>query len=186
MCILNYSRDILDTLKIQTLSEVDSINSFDFSTLYTTIPHAKLKSKLKENILNYCYSHKNEDRRMITLFLGLWTYISLRTTLMPMQNILKMSLNCWNFLSTIFTWSLADRFSSKKVGISIGTNCTPYLPTYFFTGMSWLLKACEKRLIQKFNFIDRYMDDALSVTNSKISEFINLIYPCEFEIKATT
>ena len=34
----------------------------DFSTLYTTIPHDKLKSKLKE-IINQYFFHKNGNRR---------------------------------------------------------------------------------------------------------------------------
>ena len=38
------------------------LKSFDFSTLYTTIPHDKLKSKLKA-IINQCFFFKNVNRR---------------------------------------------------------------------------------------------------------------------------
>ena len=48
-----------------------------------------------------------------------------------------------------------------------------------------LLKAVKKHLAQKFNFTCRYINDVLSLNNSKISEFIYLIYPCELEIKDT-
>ena len=52
--------------------------------------------------------------------------------------------------------------------------------------MQSLLKAGTKRLAQQFNFTYRYIDDVLSLNNSKISEFIGVIYPCKFDIKDTT
>ena len=62
MWILKNSKELLENLKAQSLHSVNSIKSFDFSTLYTTIPHDKLKSKLKE-IINQCFFHKNGNRR---------------------------------------------------------------------------------------------------------------------------
>ena len=43
--------------------------SFDFSTLYTTIPHQKLKSRLATNIRN-SFIHNNGNRRYKYLVLG--------------------------------------------------------------------------------------------------------------------
>ena len=48
--ILKNSKELLENLKAQSLHSVNSIKYFDFSALYTTIPHDKLKSKLKEII----------------------------------------------------------------------------------------------------------------------------------------
>jgi hypothetical protein len=50
MWILKNSQDLLDNLKSRSFSHVSSINTFDFSTLYTTLPHDKLKTSLKETI----------------------------------------------------------------------------------------------------------------------------------------
>ena len=47
----------------------DSIKSFGFSTLYTAIPHDKLKSKLKE-FINQCFFHKNDNRRFQYVVIG--------------------------------------------------------------------------------------------------------------------
>ena len=49
-----------------------------------------------------------------------------------------------------------------------------------------LLKEGKKHLAQKFNFSYRYIDEVLSLNNSKISEFIELICSYELEIKNTT
>ena len=51
------SKKLVENLKAQSLHSVNSLKSFDFSTLYITIPHDKLKSKLKE-IINQFFSHK--------------------------------------------------------------------------------------------------------------------------------
>jgi hypothetical protein len=48
MWILKNSNDLLDNLKSRSFSQVSSIKTFDFSTLYTTLPHDKLKTRLKE------------------------------------------------------------------------------------------------------------------------------------------
>ena len=37
-----------------------------------------------------------------------------------------------------------------------------------------------------FNFTYRYIDDVLSINNSRFAEFLPLIYPLELEIKDTT
>ena len=50
MWILKNSQDLLDNLKSRSFSHVSSIKTFDFSTLYTTLPHDKLKTSLKETI----------------------------------------------------------------------------------------------------------------------------------------
>jgi hypothetical protein len=52
------SKDLLDNLKSRSFSQVSSIKSLDFSTLYTTLPHDKLKTRLKETI-HKAFSHRN-------------------------------------------------------------------------------------------------------------------------------
>ena len=47
------------------------------------------------------------------------------------------------------------------------------------------LKTDKKRLAKKFNFTYRYIDIILSLSNSKFTEMIDLIYPYELEIKVT-
>ena len=49
MWILKNSKELLENLKAQSLHSVNSVKSFDFSTLDTTIPHDKLKSEFKGN-----------------------------------------------------------------------------------------------------------------------------------------
>jgi hypothetical protein len=48
MWILKNSKDLLYNLKSRSFSQVSSIKALDFSTLYTTLPHDKVKTRLKK------------------------------------------------------------------------------------------------------------------------------------------
>jgi hypothetical protein len=56
-----YSKDLLDNLKSRSFSQVSSIKIFDFSTLYTTLPHDKLKTRLKKTI-HQAFSHRTWEK----------------------------------------------------------------------------------------------------------------------------
>ena len=62
--ILKNSKDLLDNLKSRSFSQVSSIKTFDFSTLYTTLPHDKLKTRLKETI-HKAFSHRNYAQNLL-------------------------------------------------------------------------------------------------------------------------
>jgi hypothetical protein len=49
-----------------------------------------------------------------------------------------------------------------------------------------LLKKYEKNLARSFNFTFRYIDDVLSLNNSRFRDFVDRIYSIELEIKDTT
>ena len=53
-------------LKSRFLSQVSSIKTFDFSTLYTTLPHDKLKTRLKETI-HKAFNHRNYGSTFVVL-----------------------------------------------------------------------------------------------------------------------
>ena len=57
MWILKNSKELLEHLQSPNFNHITSIKSFDFSTLYTTIPHQKLKSRLAAIIRN-SFIHK--------------------------------------------------------------------------------------------------------------------------------
>jgi hypothetical protein len=48
------------------------------------------------------------------------------------------------------------------------------------------LKKNEKLLARSFNFTFRYIDDVLSLNNSRLGDFVDRIYLIELEIKDTT
>ena len=73
----------------------------------------------------------------------------------------------------------------------MGTNCVPLLADLFFYSyeadfIQRLLMKNEKKRARSFNFTFRYIDDVLSLNNSRFGDFADRIYPFELEIKETT
>jgi hypothetical protein len=72
----------------------------------------------------------------------------------------------------------------------MGTNCAPLLADLFlYSYESEFLQKLVKVKIHEdraFNLTYRYIDDVLSINNSRFAEFLPLIYPPELEVKETT
>ena len=73
----------------------------------------------------------------------------------------------------------------------MGTNCAPLLADLFVYSYEseFLQKLVKDKKIHEaraFNFTYRYIDDVLSINNSRFAEFLPLIYPPELEVKETT
>ena len=66
MWILKNSKDLLDNLKSRSFSHVSSIKTFDFATLYTTLPNDKLKTRSKETI-HTSFSHRTYGSTFVVL-----------------------------------------------------------------------------------------------------------------------
>ena len=75
MWILRNSKDLLDSLKSRSFSQVSSIKNFDFSTLYTTLSHDKLKIRLQETI-HKAFSLRNYGSKCVGLGYINSTYFS--------------------------------------------------------------------------------------------------------------
>jgi hypothetical protein len=83
------------------------------------------------------------------------------------------------------------RVFQQTVDIPMGTNCAPLLADLFLYSyeadfIQELLKKNEKKLARSFNFTFRYIDDVLSLNNSRFGDFVDRIYPIELEVKDTT
>jgi hypothetical protein len=83
------------------------------------------------------------------------------------------------------------RVFQQTVGIPMGTNRVPlladlYLYSYEADFIQGLLRKNEKKLARSFNFMFRYIDDVLSLHNSRFGYFVDHIYSIELEIKDTT
>ena len=190
MWILKNSKELLGNLQAQYLHSVNSIKSFDFSPIYTTIPHDKMKSKLKE-IINQCFFHKNGNRRFQYVVIGYKdTYFVRNHSDAPQKysdaDVIKM---LEYLIDNIFVFG--GRIFQQTIGIPMGTNFAPLLADMFLYSyeaefVQSLLQAGKKHLAQQFNFTYRYIDDALSLKNTKFAEYLEFIYPIELEIKETT
>ena len=91
------------------------------------------------------------------------------------------------FIDNIFVM-FGGRVFQQTVDIPTGTNCVPLLADLFLYSyeanfIHGLLKKNEKKLARSFNFTFRYIDDVLSLNNSRFGDFVD---PIELEITYTT
>ena len=190
MWILKNSKELLEHLKSPAFNHVTSIKSFDFSTLYTTIPHQKLKERLTSIIRN-AFIFKNGNRRYKYLVLGHEeTYFvkehSDSKNKYSEDDIIKML----EFLVDNIFVVFAGKVFQQTVGIPMGTNCAPLLADIFLYSyeadfIQSLLSTGKKHLASRFNLTYRYIDDVLSINNPEFENYLGQ-YPAELEIKDTT
>ena len=69
MWILKNSKELLYNFNSNSLLSIHSIKTYDFSTIYTNIPHTKLKSRLAELIRN-TFRFKNGKKRYEYIVVG--------------------------------------------------------------------------------------------------------------------
>jgi hypothetical protein len=81
------------------------------------------------------------------------------------------------FIDNIFVM-FGERVFQQTVDIPMGTNCAPLLADLFLYSheadfIQELLRKNEKKLVRSFNFTFRYIDDVLSLNNSRFGDFVD-------------
>ena len=131
MWILKNSKELLEHLQSPNFNHITSIKSFEFSTLYTTIPHQKLKSRLATIIRN-SFIHKNGNRRYKFLVLGReGPYFVKEHSDSKNKYTEDDIINMLEFLVDNIFVVFGGKVFQQIVGIPMGTNCAPLLADIF-------------------------------------------------------
>ena len=132
MWILKNSKELLDNLQSHSLTSIHSIKTYDFSTLYTTIPHTKLKARLSELIKN-AFKCKNGKKRYEYIVVGHNSTYFVKNTSnaknkYPEDDIVRML----DFLIDNIFVEFGGVIFQQLNGIPMGTNCAPLLADLFY------------------------------------------------------
>ena len=131
MGILKNSKELLEHLQSQNFNYIRSIKSFDFSTLYTTIPHQKLKSRLATIIRNY-FIHKHGNRRYDFFYLGREGPYFVKEHSDSINKYTEDDIiNMLEFLIDNIFVVFGGKVFQQIVGIPMGTYCAPLLSDNF-------------------------------------------------------
>ena len=131
MWILKNSKDLLEYIQSRYLSSCYSIKTFDFSTVYTTIPHSKLKNKLRE-LVQLCFIKKNGQRRYKYLVIGRDRSYFVKHHSDSTKKFSETDIfNMLEFLIDNIFVMFGGRVFQQTVGIPMGTNCAPLLADLF-------------------------------------------------------
>ena len=182
--ILKNSKELLDYLKSPNFNLITNIKSFDFSTLYASIPHQKLKSRLATIIRN-SFIHKNRKQRYKYLVLDSEGPYFVREhsdskSKYTEEDIITML----EFLVDNIFVVFAGKVFQQIIGIPMGTNSAPLLADIFLSSyeaefIQSLLSTGRKQLASQFNFTYRDIDDVLSIKNPDFENYLRQMYPPE-------
>ena len=131
MWILKNSTNLLSSLAHLRVRKATSIQKFDFSTLYTYIPHDLLKSRMN-NIINNAFKHKNRATQYTHINVGRnKSYF----TNDPLNGDNKYTASDICKMIEFLVDNIYVRFDGQLfrqiVGIPMGTNCAPLLADLF-------------------------------------------------------
>ena len=176
------SGEVLTKLKSRDF-QASTLSTYDFSTLYTTLPHNLIKEKLID-LIEHVF--KREER----------LYIACNATNAFFTNEDYKRYTLWSCQKVIeaLTYLLDNiyiRFGTKiyrqTVGIPMGTNCAPLVADLFSfcyerDFMKSLSDSNQADIIEAFNSTSRYLDDLLNIDNPYFERFVSQIYPSELQL----
>ena len=175
---LKTSTTLLSSLSHLGVHRATSIQTFDFSTLYTSIPHDLLKNSMN-SIMNNAFKYKNGATRYTHIKVGRnKSYF----TSDPLNGDNKYTANdickMIEFLVDNIYVKFGGQLFRQMVGIPMGTNCAPLLADLFLYSyenefLDKLIKEGKRKLARKFNLSYRYIDDlSLSIIKDLRSSFL--------------
>ena len=165
------SGEILDKLKARDFNAT-SLSTYDFSTLYTTLPHNLIKDKLIDLI-----------EREGTLYLAYNDRNAFFTSEKPKKYHAWSSQNVCDALTFLLD-NISVQFGTKLyrqvVGIPMGTNCAPLVADLFLfcyerDFMMTLSDDKQADVIDAFNTTSRYLDDILNINNVYFDNMVSQI-----------
>ena len=130
MWILQNYKELLEHLKSQAISKVYSIKTFDVSTLYTTILHQQLKSRLS-GLIRSSFICQNGSQRYRYIAVKYNTAYFVHETDMTIKYEETDIIRMVEFLIDNISVEFGGHVYQQTVGIPVGTNCAPLVVDLF-------------------------------------------------------
>ena len=163
--------------------QVTSLSTYDFSTLYTTLPLNLIKEKTLYEKEGKLYLACNDKKAFFTSSDHYRGY-----HLLSCQNVC----DALSFLLDNIYIRFGTKLYRQIVGIPMGTNCAPLVADLFLfcyerDFMKNLSSDNQADAIKALNLTSRYLDDLLNIDNPYFEGMVNQIYPPELQLnKANT
>ena len=182
--VINNAQSVLHSLyMLNSTLDGSSLDTFDVSTLYTSIPHHSLKLTIKSlieeafRVLYICITRR-----------GKWFW---STECNHYNNITRTQLvDMVDYLIDNIFVCVGNKVFKQSIGIPMGTDCAPLLANlYLFYFEYKFLKNLMKNNLAKvrsFTYSFWYIDDLLTINNPCFENNVKEIYPPELVLKKTT
>ena len=181
--IIDKNQPIIDRLnKLNEKSLAKSIETFDFSTLYTMIKHEDLKENLTwfiEKAFNGAYG---KGKKVMSVYSqeAKWTNASKNNSTCTYDKSSFISIV--NFLIENAFFEIGNVIIKQNIGIPMGTDPGPFMANahlykYEFEFQD-LNRKTNYKLAKSLNYTFRYIDDVTPINDlGNFSKHINKIYP---------
>ena len=175
------SNDVLNKFKSKNF-QASKLSIYDFSTLYTTLPHHLIKDKLID-LINRTFIRENIQ------------YLACNEECAFFTSDVYNNHNLWScqkfcdalvyLLDNIFI-RFGTKLYRQTIGIPMGTNCAPLVADLFLfcyerDFMKSLSRENQTDIIEVFNST-RYLDDLLNIDNIYFDQMVDRIYPTELQL----
>ena len=183
--IISNRDPVLETVhKSVCRKSAKSVSSFDFSTLYTKIPHDKLLNVLYE-IIDFAFKGGTNDRLAINgQGAAYWVGKRSRAQQVYTKDSVKHAVTT---LITNCYFKIGNKVFRQDIGIPMGSDPAPFFANLFlyYYESSWLRKIQKSNntLARKFGNVFRFIDDLLALNDGLSFEMYHKeIYPEELEL----
>ena len=183
--IISNRDPVLDTVrKSISRKSAKCVSSFDFSTLYTKIPHDKLLDVLYK-VIDFAFKGGTKDRVAINgQGTAYWAGKGSRVRNYFTKDSIK---NAVTFLITNCYFKLGNKLFRQDIGIPMGSDPAPFFANLFLYHYesSWIKKIqkTNNTLARKFGNVFRYIDDLLALNDGQSFEYYyHQIYPEELQL----
>lgn len=182
--IIENNQPILDKIeKINAKVGAESVETFDFSTLYTKITHETLKKSLGWFISTAFSGASSRGQNTISVysFNAKWVKTPRGSTLAFDCNKLQ---NLINFLIDNTFFSVGEKIVKQNIGLPMGTDPAPYMANahlYFYEFKFQELQTKQNySLAKSLNNTFRYIDDVTPLNDKgNFSKYYKDIYPSD-------
>ena len=173
MWILKTSTSLLSSLEKLDVRYAKSVQTFDFSTLYTSIPHDLLESRISTLIRN---SFKKKDGSIR------YTYIKVDGRRGYFSNSVNSGgdktcnanqiCDMVEFLIDNILVKFGGHLFRQGIGIPMGTNCASLLADLFLYSyesdfLDNMIRSGHRKLARSFSLCFQYIDDLIVFHNKK-------------------
>ncbi len=192
MWIVKNSASLLEKLKNERITKATHISTWDFSTLYTTIPQQELKDRICK-LIDKAFDRPEIHYLNISPFRTYFSDTPSEKENYVAWNVSQMRQAFCFLIDNIYV-KFGDDIFKQTLGIPMGTDCAPvvadlFLHTYEYDFLERLTKKKQLHIAKKFNLTFRYIDDLVSINNEVFEDYISEIYQTKtsnLELKKTT
>ena len=181
--IINNSLDFLENLK---QLKIGHLETYDFSTLYTSLPHREIRTNFK-NIFKKVFSRESKQFINISFRRTYFSSQELQGYKSLTENDLNLILNF--ILDNIFVkfgGVIYKQIIGIPIGLDSGQDIANLLLYHYESTFLENISKTDLTLARKFKHSKRYIDDLFSANFPDFSRYLPNIYPQELELNLSS